>query len=185
MTTKIYPFVYSSQIRKIITNLIRMLLNASFSLPVSVLLVPIWIKLCDSVFAVKSGEEGSIVFKIVLVAGVLAIFVVNLLWITLPLRKQYTALYDHSLVIYRNMWFHTQLRRGFKDSILYREIKKVDTISHISELKDEPLPAVVSNPEFVVRIWTKHSADPYYVITDRRDEFISQLELRIDRNNDS
>lgn len=72
---------------------------------------------------------------------------------------------------------------------MYREIKKVDTISHISELKDEPLPAVVSNPEFVVRIWTKHSADPYadpyYVITDRRDEFISQLELRIDRNNDS
>ena len=66
MTTKIYPFVYSSQIRKIITNLIRMLLNASFSLPVSVLLVPIWIKLCDSVFLLSREKKVALCLKLYL-----------------------------------------------------------------------------------------------------------------------
>lgn len=66
MTTKIYPFVYSSQIRKIITNLIRMLLNASFSLPVSVLLVPIWIKLCDSVLLLSRVKKVALCLKLYL-----------------------------------------------------------------------------------------------------------------------
>ena len=66
MTTKIYPFVYSSQIRKIITNLIRMLLNASFSLPVSVLLVPIWIKLCDSVLLLSRVKRVALCLKLYL-----------------------------------------------------------------------------------------------------------------------
>lgn len=66
-----------------------------------------------------------------------------------------------------------------KRSNIVCRLEKFDIPDDLDEFKHDPLPCVVTNPSHVVRIWTRKSVFPYYVITDQADSFVVELSKRI------
>ena len=179
MDYKTYPFVYDNKIRQAVAVALYALITTLVLAFITVVVVMLWLVLTPTIFHVEDGEEGSLIFKLFFFAGIIAIFLFDLYWFVQPFRKQYTVLGRNSVLIHRNVWLATQLLRGIKDQILFADIEKFDIPDDLDEFKHDPLPCVVTNPSHVVRIWTKKSVFPYYVITDQADAFVAELSERI------
>lgn len=179
MDYKTYPFVYDNKIRQAVAVALYALITTLVLAFITVVAVPLWSVLTMSIFDINEGEEGNLAYKVFFFAGIIAIFLFDLYWFVQPFRKQYTVLGRNSVLIHRNVWLATQLLRGIKDQILFADIEKFDIPDDLDEFKHDPLPCVVTNPSHVVRIWTKKSVFPYYVITDQADAFVAELSKRI------
>lgn len=179
MDYKTYPFVYDNKIRQAVAVALYALITTLVLAIITVMGVMLWLVLAPTIFHVNEGAEGSLAYKVFFFAGIIAIFLFDLYWFVQPFRKQYTVLGRNSVLIHRNVWLATQLLRGIKDQILFSDIEKFDIPDNLDEFKHDPLPCVVTNPSHVVRIWTRKSVFPYYVITDQADAFVVELSKRI------
>lgn len=179
MDYKTYPFVYDNKIRQVVAVALYALITTLVLAFITVVVVMLWLVLTTTIFHVEDGEEGSLIYKLFFFAGIIAIFLFDLYWFVQPFRKQYTVLGRNSVLIHRNVWLATQLLRGIKDQILFADIEKFDIPDDLDEFKHDPLPCVVTNPSHVVRIWTRKSVFPYYVITDQTNAFVAELSKRI------
>lgn len=179
MDYKTYPFVYDNKIRQAVAVALYALITTLILAFITVVAVPLRSVLTMSIFDINEGEEGNLAYKVFFFAGIIAIFLFDLYWFVQPFRKQYTVLGRNSVLIHRNVWLATQFLRGIKDQILFSDIEKFDIPNDLDEFKHDPLPCVVTNPSHVVRIWTRKSVFPYYVITDQADSFVAELSKRI------